>query len=95
LFGRRVGVSPLLEEKVLLPLLSVWYGVDGMIGSLDCLQSKWKNCSVAWKQSFKGRLKGLSTITLEAAAKYNLCDSSGMLPMVLDWCLCVAFVSAP
>jgi hypothetical protein len=44
-----------------------------MIGSLDCMQTKWKNCSVTWQQSFKGRKsKGMSIITLEAAADYNL-----------------------
>jgi hypothetical protein len=49
------------------------HGVDGIIGSLDCMQTKWKNCPVAWQQSFKGRSKGMSTITLEAAAPdYNL-----------------------
>ncbi len=49
------------------------HGVEGMIGSLDCMQTtKWKNCPVAWQQSFKGRSKGtMSTITLEAAADYN------------------------
>jgi hypothetical protein len=47
--------------------------VDGMIGSLDSMQTMWKNCPVAWQESFKGRSKGMmSTITLEAAADYNL-----------------------
>jgi hypothetical protein len=39
----------------------------GMVGSLD----RWKNCPIAWQQSFKGRSKGMSTIVLEAAADYN------------------------
>jgi hypothetical protein len=48
-------------------------GVEGMIGSLDCMQTTRKNCpGVAWQQSFKGRLKGMSTIiTLEAAGAYG------------------------
>jgi hypothetical protein len=48
------------------------HGVDGMVGSLDCMQTRWKNCPVAWQQSFKGRFKGMATITLEAAVDYNL-----------------------
>lgn len=46
--------------------------VPGMLGSLDCMMTKWKNCPVAWQQSFKGRSKGMCTITLEAACDYNL-----------------------
>jgi hypothetical protein len=48
------------------------HGVPGMVGSLDCMQTRWKNCPIAWQQSFKGRSKGMSTIVLEAAADYNL-----------------------
>ncbi len=48
------------------------HGVPGMVGSLDCMQTRWKNCPLAWQQSFKGRSKGMSTIVLEAAADYNL-----------------------
>ena len=48
------------------------HGVPGMIGSLDCMQTKWKNCPVGWQQSFRGRHKGMSTIILEAACDYNL-----------------------
>ena len=40
------------------------HGVPGMIGSLDCMQTRWKNCPVAWQQSFKGRSKGMATIVL-------------------------------
>jgi hypothetical protein len=48
------------------------HGVEGMIGSLDCMQTKWKNCPVAWQQSFKGRNKGSCNIVLEAAADHFL-----------------------
>jgi hypothetical protein len=38
-------------------------GVEGMIGSLDCmLQTKWKDCPVAWQQSFKEGIKVLVTL---------------------------------
>jgi Plant transposon protein len=42
-----------------------------MIGSLDCMHTYWKNCPVAWQQSFKGKESG-PTIVLEAIADYNL-----------------------
>jgi hypothetical protein len=48
------------------------HGIEGMIGSLDCMQTKWKNCPVAWQQSFKGRNKGCCHIVLEAAADHFL-----------------------
>ena len=48
------------------------HGVPGMVGSLDCMQTTWKNCPVAWQQSFRGRTQGKSTIVLEAACDYNL-----------------------
>jgi hypothetical protein len=47
------------------------HGVEGMLGSLDCMHTYWKNCPVAWQQSFKGKQSG-PTIVLEAAADYNL-----------------------
>ena len=47
------------------------HGVDGMIGSLDCMHIGWKNCPVAWQGQFSGA-KGKPTIVLEAFADYNL-----------------------
>jgi hypothetical protein len=35
--------------------------VPGMLGSLDCMHTNWKNCPVAWRGSFQGKDKGLST----------------------------------
>jgi Plant transposon protein len=47
------------------------HGVEGMVGSFDCMHTYWKNCPVAWQQSFKGNEAG-PTIVLEAIADYNL-----------------------
>jgi Plant transposon protein len=30
-------------------------GVEGLIGSLDCMHVGWKNCPVAWQEQFKGK----------------------------------------
>lgn len=47
------------------------HGVDGMLGSLDCMHTYWKNCPVAWQGAFLGRNSG-PTIVLEAICDYNL-----------------------
>ena len=47
------------------------HGVDGMLGSLDCMHTYWKNCPVAWQQSYKGKKSGPS-IVLEAVADHYL-----------------------
>ncbi len=48
------------------------HGFPGMLGSLDCMHTYWKNCPVAWQGSFQGRDKGRSTIILEAVADHCL-----------------------
>jgi hypothetical protein len=45
--------------------------VDGMIGSLDCTHTYWKNCPTAWQGSYTGR-PDVPSIVLEAVADYNL-----------------------
>ena len=47
------------------------HGVYGMVGSLDCMHSPWKNCPMAWQGSYLGA-KGHPTIVLEAACDHNL-----------------------
>ena len=44
----------------------------GMLGSLDCSHSPWKNCPVAWQQSFQGAKK-TPTVVLEAICDQHLC----------------------
>jgi hypothetical protein len=54
-----------LHEKV--------HGVQGMLGSLDCMHTGWKNCPKAWQASFKsGKESGGPTVVLEALADYHL-----------------------
>jgi Plant transposon protein len=47
------------------------HGVEGMVGSLDCMHIYWKNCPVAWQGQFKGKEESPS-IVLEAFADFNL-----------------------
>jgi Plant transposon protein len=47
------------------------HGIDGMLGSLDCIHVEWKNCLVAWQGALQEK-EGVSTIVLEAVADFNL-----------------------
>jgi hypothetical protein len=51
---------------------SVHRGMDGMLGSLDCMHTYWDKCPVAWQGSFKSGAKKKPSIVLEAVADHNL-----------------------
>lgn len=46
-------------------------GLPGMLGSLDCMHRKWKNCPTSWAEQYSGR-NGHPTIILEVVAYYDL-----------------------
>jgi hypothetical protein len=48
------------------------HGVDGMLGSLDCMHVLWKNCPVGEQAQYKNAKKNkMSSVVIEAAVDWN------------------------
>ena len=47
-------------------------GFPGMLGPIDCMKWKWKNCPTAWRGAFQEGGSNKPTVVLEAIASYNL-----------------------
>ena len=45
-------------------------GFPGMLGNIDCMHWKWKNCLTVWKGQYTGHSRK-STLILEAVASYD------------------------
>ncbi|XP_042023931.1 putative nuclease HARBI1 [Salvia splendens] len=63
--------SPTTSDIARLLYIGEQRGFPGMLGSLDCMHWKWKNCPTGWSGSYSGR-SGSPTIILEAVADYDL-----------------------
>jgi len=63
---------PTAEDlRALLKLHKHQHGSNGLVGSLDCCHTIWKNCPKAWQGSFQGK-EQKPTIVLEAICDYHL-----------------------
>ncbi|XP_075483795.1 uncharacterized protein LOC142523949 [Primulina tabacum] len=71
IFAERYLRSPTANDVARLLYIGKERGFPGMLGSLDCMLWKWKNCPTAWAGQYVGR-SGSPTIILEAVADYDL-----------------------
>ncbi|XP_060209734.1 uncharacterized protein LOC132636734 isoform X2 [Lycium barbarum] len=70
-FGQQYLRSPTANGVARLLHIGEQRGFPGMLGSLDCMHWRWKNCPTAWAGQYAGR-SGSPTIILEAVADYDL-----------------------
>ena len=71
IFAEQYLRSPTASDISRLLHVGEQRGFPGMLGSLDCMHWKWKNCPTAWAGQYTGRC-GSPTIILEAVADYDL-----------------------
>ncbi|GKE52481.1 putative nuclease HARBI1, partial [Tanacetum coccineum] len=70
-FGDEYLRRPNENDLTRLLYLGEQRGFPSMIGSIDCMHWKWKNCPTGWAGQYAGR-SGKPTIILETAASYDL-----------------------
>ncbi|PRQ37575.1 putative harbinger transposase-derived protein [Rosa chinensis] len=71
IFGEQYLRKPTAIDVARLLHIGEERGFPGMLGSLDCMHWRWKNCPAAWAGAYAGR-SGSPTIILEAVADYDL-----------------------
>ena len=67
-----VRVPTCQDLKAITQLHKSVHGVEGMLGSLDCMHTYWDKCPVAWQGAFSNGAKKKPSIVLEAACDYHL-----------------------
>ncbi|XP_062115910.1 uncharacterized protein LOC133830029 [Humulus lupulus] len=70
-FGTHYLRSPNDDDVARLLHIGESRGFPGMLGSLDCMHWKWKNCPAAWGGQYAG-CSGSLTIIVEVVADYDL-----------------------
>ncbi|XP_062230046.1 uncharacterized protein LOC133927606 [Phragmites australis] len=70
-FGDEYLRSPNEGDTAHLLSINACRGFPGMLGSIDCMHWRWKNCSTVWASSFTGHVNA-PTIILEAVASQDL-----------------------
>jgi hypothetical protein len=70
-FGPEYMRAPNKADTIRLLNIGEQRGFPGMLGSIDCMHWKWKNCPTAWQGSYCGHVKE-PTIILEAVASTDL-----------------------
>jgi hypothetical protein len=63
--------SPNPEDIARLLAIGESRGFPGMLGSIDCMHWKWKNCRNAWRGMYSGHIRE-PTIILEVVAYHDL-----------------------
>jgi hypothetical protein len=64
--------APNADDLQRILQVSEMRGFPGMIGSIDCMHWKWKNCPTAWEGQFTRGDKGTTTVILEVVASHDL-----------------------
>jgi hypothetical protein len=70
-FGEEYLRSPNENDTTQLLALGEERGFPGMLGCIDCMHWRWKNCPSAWKGMYTGHFHE-PTIILEAVASRNI-----------------------
>ncbi|XP_038704662.1 putative nuclease HARBI1 [Tripterygium wilfordii] len=71
LFHEQYLRLPNNEDVIRLLAMNERRGFPGMLGSIDCMHWKWKNCPTAWQGMYTGHIQE-PTMILEAVASQDL-----------------------
>ena len=71
-YGKTYLRSPTEEDLKRLLAVSESRGFPGMLGSVDCMHWRWRNCPVALHAQYTSGKEGGATVILEAVASHDL-----------------------